>query len=630
MASQARLLLGALVVGCSGGGSGPAPQSCQIELLAHFAPLPPSAATRDRGIQYTEVAARDGVAYLGTWHGEGVLVLDVASGAELARLDDGGGPINSVALRGTLLAVAPLGKGLVVYDVSDARHPARRAALQMPARNCHTVFIHEDIVYCSTATAAAPQLLMARVSSLDPAGALTLEAAGTYDAPVREDEGSVLVHDVFVDRREDRRLAYLAYWERGLQIVDVTDPGAPRLVGASPPTPQRWTHSVWVEGRYAYVGEESYRGPVRIYDVGDPTAPVEVGQLHSTEGDAISAHNVQVAGGYLYASWYQDGLRVFPAAGPTAIGEVAYFHTWSGLDNRDNPVPTDSKFAGDWDVFLDGDRIFASDTQTGLWVLRHRPATPACAPDRPRGPSAFATAARAPLGFSALAPDRVRPGRTIPLYAAVTSTDPYGGISDQAAADLHLSLTLSGAEPQGPAEALPGRERGSSRLLRRWARVADDASGTASLVAEMTDLGARRRMVREVTLLPPATPNQDVEPNEDLWIASVLDGPAIQVTGALAPQDHLDSYLLARPRGPLRIHLVGQGVSAPLAPNEDLLVLTVSRVLAGGPDLGPSERLGPAEMAVTIPAGDDGPLLVSVEGPTAQAVTYQLDLSPVP
>jgi hypothetical protein len=377
-------LLGvSLALGCSGAATTANPAtSCQMALAAHLAPLPP---VEGVDTQYTEVAARQGVAYLGTWQGEGVLVLDVATGAELGRLDAGMGHINSVALAGHLLAVAPLRGGLVVYDVSEPRRPARRAAIQAPPRSCHTVFIHEDLVTCATATVAAPHLVMVRVTD-EPGAPLVLTAVGTYASPVRPDEPEIiLVHDLYVHRRQERRLAYLAYWERGLQVIDVTDPAAPALVGASPPTPGRWTHSVWVEGRYAYVGEETDQGPVRIYDVGDPTAPMEVGQLRSTEGDAISAHNVQVAGGTLYASWYQDGLRAFPAQGPAATGELAYFHTWSGRGTRDDPN-IDARYTGAWDVFVDEDAglIYVSDTQTGLWVLRHTPAAPACPPDHPR------------------------------------------------------------------------------------------------------------------------------------------------------------------------------------------------------------------------------------------------------
>ena len=82
---------------------------------------------------------------------------------------------------------------------------------------------------------------------------------------------------------------------------------------------------------------------------------------------------MHVADGFVYASWYQDGLRVFPARGAADPREVAYFHTWNGADNRENPAPFDARFAGNWDVFVEGGRIYAADMQTGLWVLRHQP-----------------------------------------------------------------------------------------------------------------------------------------------------------------------------------------------------------------------------------------------------------------
>ena len=80
--------------------------ACQMEVLAHLAPLPASDDPFD--YQYSEVAARDGIAYLGAAHGAGVLVLDVTTGETLAVLDAGlGRNINSVAAAGNLLAFAP-------------------------------------------------------------------------------------------------------------------------------------------------------------------------------------------------------------------------------------------------------------------------------------------------------------------------------------------------------------------------------------------------------------------------------------------------------------------------------------------------------------------------------------------
>jgi hypothetical protein len=622
-----------VLAGCGSSTPAAAPADCQLEVLAHLDPLPP--ADNPFAFRYTEVAARDGIAYLGMAQGEGVQVLDVATGTSLGVLDKGvGTEINSVALEGNLLAVAPSSSGLVVYDVSDPRAPGRRRRVGTPARNCHTVFIHQDIVYCSTASTMPPHLVLYRVTTpSDPAAPLDVAPVGTYSAPVAAGEpGEVLVHDVFVHERDGRRLAYLAYWERGMQIVDVTDPAAPHLVGASAPTPGRWTHSVWVEGSLAYVGEESYKGPVTVYDVSDPSAPREVGRLRSTEGDAVSAHNVQVAGGFVYASWYQDGLRVFPAGDPAAA-EVARFHTWNGGDNRNDPGPFDVRYNGDWDVFVDGDgRIFAADIQTGLWVLRHHPADTdkGCPADRPRGTSAFAKTGRPPFGFGAREPKRLRPGRTFPVFIEVISVDPSFDVTDDVTSTLQVHLEVTGAELLSPLAVLPTAGPSSMRLLRATARVSATPP-PLELAAQLSDEGSARRTSSPIQVLEPAT-NQDLEPNEDPWTSGmlVLDAGAARVSGTVAPNDDRDLYLLERPPtgSGLRVRLLGYGTAARPAPT-----LTVSREPFGGQSFDApaaadrSEGDFRSEQVVLVPAGEPGPLWIAVSGAPGGLTSYQLDVT---
>ena len=360
----------------------PATGRCQMDPIVRFDPFRQGFGPDfDR---YSEVAAKDGVAYLGTLGGDGLFVLDVEARRELAWLDRGvGRGIASVAVEGNILAFAPSGAGVIVYDISDPRHPARRGQHVDATYACHTLFVRGEIIYCATGRSRPPHVVLYRVV-VPPAAAapLRLEPVTTYTNPEALSPSplvasSMLVHDLFVHRRDDRTIAYLAYWQRGLEVLDVTDPAQPRLIGNSAPTPGQWTHSVWVDGAFAYVGEENPGGQVRVYDVSNLAEPRAVGVLASTQGDAASAHNVQVAGGYVYASWYQDGLRAFEARGAAAPAEVGYLHTWNGT--------AQGFYEGNWDVFVEGGRIYASDIQTGLWVVRHRPTGQPCPPDGPRG-----------------------------------------------------------------------------------------------------------------------------------------------------------------------------------------------------------------------------------------------------
>jgi hypothetical protein len=639
-----------LALSAAAGGCEDAPaDACRMEVLTHVDPLPRSANPFD--YRYSEVAARDGVAYLGASHGAGVQMIDVATGERLGALAAGVAfSINSVAVAGDLLAFAPGVEGIVVYDISDPRRPGRRAARKDPVPYCHTVFIHEDIVYCSTSSPRDPHVAMYRVTRpADPELPLEITPAGSYSDPLTPEEqqsgADIIVHDVFVHRRDDRVLAYLAYWERGLQIVDVTDPASPQRVGQSAPTPTRWTHSVWVDGPFAYVGEESYKGLVRVFDVADPANPHEVGQLRSSEGDAVSAHNVQVANGVLYASWYQDGLRAFAARGAAAPEEIGYFHTWNGADNRNNPAPSDIRFAGNWDVFVDGDRIYAADMQTGLWVLRHQTAGAACQPDRSRGTSAFAKTGRPPFGLAGFLPRQVRTGRTVPVMARVTSVDPYFAMSDDITRGLKPRLRLAGARMLGEAEVMDVSVEGQQvpyRLVRATAEVPARPGGTLLLTGTLDDEGAPRSATTVVELLAEAPPNQDSEPNETEWVSGVLRPDAAgraRCAGTLSDRDGIDLYALDRPAGELRIRLVSGATAGGTGdPERPAILLLVSRTNTGRQEFGMPERrpLPEAtdadarwEQVVTVPAGQSERLWIAavddrLEGDTPLRYTLEV------
>ena len=643
------------VLGTLGCGDDPPPAACQIEVVAHIAPLPASSDPFD--YQYSEVAAKDGIAYLGASHLAGVQVLDVAAGRSIAVLDAGLGlNINSVALAGDLLAVAPTLAGLVVYDISNPRLPARRAHQPGPVSNCHTLFIHKDIVYCSTSSGAEPHVAFYRVTTpADPTAPLEVTPAGSYSGAITPEEQSanadILVHDVFVHEREGRTLAYLAYWERGLHIVDVTDPAEPRLLGASAPTPTRWTHSVWVDttdaGTFAYVGEESYKGLVRVHDVSDPAAPVEVGQLRSTQGDAVSAHNVQVADGIVYASWYQDGLRAFPPdRGRAQRGRLLSHLERERQPREPGPIrDADSPATGTC-----SSRAGASMPRTckpGCGSLRHQPGAGPCAPDRSRGTSAFAKVGRPPFGWTSLQPRRLRPGRTIPYYARLTSVDPYFEASDATIDGLQARIGMTGAVLRSPVDVLPstgGRRDMSTRYLRARASVPSGVlPDSVSIWAELNDEGQKRATSLPIELLREAPANQDLEPNDDLWVSGMLQAPAsgpARCEGTLDATDRRDLYFveLTAAAPALKFRLVTDALAE--EPDQPTAGLFVSRSAAAAHEFGeplrqmvmdagaPSPRW---EQTVTIPAGGTGTIYLLIESATApnsaSGSTYTLEAS---
>jgi hypothetical protein len=119
-------------------------------------------------------------------------------------------------------------------------------------------------------------------------------------------------------------------------------------------------------------------GFARIWPLDDPAAPGHLSDFatpHSltNKTDAFySAHNPEIRGTTLYLSWYSDGLRVVEISNPAAPREIASFRppptrdptgAFAGFGARDAPFP----FV--WGVHVDGDRIYLSDINFGLYVV---------------------------------------------------------------------------------------------------------------------------------------------------------------------------------------------------------------------------------------------------------------------
>jgi hypothetical protein len=351
---------------------------------------------------------------------------------------------------------------------------------------------------------------------------VALTEVGSYSLPLTEQEIQnewIFLSDVFVQRtREGRVLAYLAFWERGLQIVDVTDPAAPVRLGGV--TLRAWTQAVWVEGQLAYVTEGNFRGAIRVFDVSSPSEPREVGTLRSSRGDGFAPRNVQVADGYVFATWFQDGLRVFQTSvAKPAGGEAAFFNTWDEADHRLEPLL--HRFEGAVDLAVSHGQVYVSDQQTGLWILKLHPDGQVC-DDELSGRSPFAREGRAPMGFSSVGPTAIRKNRDWPFYALVRSPDYYvAPFTEKIVADLGPSIELSGLQALTPTTV---RQFGE---VTRWYRVpATQPLGSVSLDVSLDDRGEPRRRTVAVSILEEAPPNSDTEPNNHGAVAArmQLDG----------------------------------------------------------------------------------------------------------
>jgi hypothetical protein len=194
----------------------------------------------------------------------------------------------------------------------------------------------------------------------------------------------------------DGKLVFLSYWDSGFVKLDLTNPGTPVFKGRTvyPANADGDAHSAqWDEGRKLLFGAdedfckasgagiEKGFGYMRVYDYSRAAAPRQIGEYRTPNslgtsdqaaGDFV-IHNNFLVGTDVYSSWYTDGVRIVDTSDPRHPVEVAYFVPPAGS----NPVKPSqrgvlSNTTQVWGVVVDEATglIYASDMNTGLWILR--------------------------------------------------------------------------------------------------------------------------------------------------------------------------------------------------------------------------------------------------------------------
>lgn len=273
----------------------------------------------------------------------------------------------------------PLTGGTYVYDVEDPENAELVAYLPIgPRRGPHMVAYHRypdgrEVVFGANADVS--------ISVFDrDAGTLTEASRYQADIVTAFNRDPYVVdalyqgwaHDMFVQTEPDGKVfMYVANWDAGLRIVDVSDPAAPVEVGGWNAFPQGHSgnlHTVaadWVGDRrivvgavevgFAVVGGINYAqgaepGVMYVWDATDPAAILILGQWENPLGvkaggrpideGVMSTHNLQFEEGRVYLAHYGMGTWVLDLSTP---------ESWSAP-----PVLAYTMEAGadTWDVIL--------------------------------------------------------------------------------------------------------------------------------------------------------------------------------------------------------------------------------------------------------------------------------------
>ena len=283
--------------------------------------------------------------------------------------------------------------GIVVFDASDPCHPKPVSEYtETVSGGVHSSYVYQGHAYITDDATGSMRVIDFR----DPAHPKEVARWQT-----EQTEAGRYLHDVMVVDG----LAYLAYWNDGLIILDVGN----GMKGGSPSNPQfvsqlkydlnaayarveqlwgpgfvRGTHTAWRQGRYVFVGDEVYAarpykgladgnnltfGRLHVVDVSDIAHPKEVAWYEPTDG---GVHNVWVVGDTLYLGNYQGGARVLDVAGELRGDllrqgrEISWILTADSLGHRPR-----APFA--WGAVVRDGNIFVPDINTGLWILRLEP-----------------------------------------------------------------------------------------------------------------------------------------------------------------------------------------------------------------------------------------------------------------
>ena len=225
--------------------------------------------------------------------------------------------------------------GIVIFDANDPCHPKPIAAYtETVSGGVHSSFVYKGYVYLTDDNTGSMRIIDIR----DP---YKPREAGRWQTS--QTEAGRYLHDISI---EDG-LAYLAYWNDGLIILDVGN----GMKGGTAEKPvqvaqlkydlnalysrvdqlyglgARGTHTAWRHGRYVFIGDEVYAsrantglqdgndltwGRLQVVDVSNIEKPKIVAWYEPTDG---GVHNVWVEGDSLYMGNYQGGGRVLDISG---------------------------------------------------------------------------------------------------------------------------------------------------------------------------------------------------------------------------------------------------------------------------------------------------------------------------
>jgi hypothetical protein len=244
-------------------------------------------------------------------------------------------------------------QGVVTYDVSDPTTPAQVAVHETPFFN-HNCDVDAGVVYLCGNDGERNALVTVDAETGERLGSWSIVSVDEQWGRVRS--GNWVLHDVSVEGG----VAYLAQWDAGTWMVDVSDPSAPSLLGKvrgrgpavfldmaddvarqenlEPPGNDHFAArgpgdvvGISVES-WDVGGAEGNPGSVHLYDVSEPAEATALAEIPPPPTDDphyggtwTTSHNFEFSGDLLFTSWYAGGVKVHDVSDPAAPVELAHW-----------------------------------------------------------------------------------------------------------------------------------------------------------------------------------------------------------------------------------------------------------------------------------------------------------------
>jgi hypothetical protein len=292
-------------------------------------------------------------------------------------------------------------RGIAVVDVGDKTKPTLSSFLPLPTNGPHTATYHRtadgrEIVSIQTydlvtdpgtgailgANPATQRVFLAQLVR-DALGA-HLEVKGVYEVTDVAPPGKLYFpHDTAIEERLDKVLMYVAYWDAGVRIVDITDLTQPKEIAAYrdfSPSALAQMHDVkpfpaLLNGTHVTAAAPEIvtapeTGQITFINTTDPTKPTKLGYWHLPGNLTVdqpfdfSPHVFDTnKDGLLVIGHYHAGVWLIDAHDPTNPTTIGYYLPHEARPGCKCEQPNV------WGARFYKGYVVAGDQPTGIYIL---------------------------------------------------------------------------------------------------------------------------------------------------------------------------------------------------------------------------------------------------------------------